>query len=107
MSSPSPDSRVVRDVIDARREELDAVLRRYGAINPRLFGSVARGDAEERSDVDVLVDLLPDDRDSVLLRLSGLTVGLSNVLGRPVDVVVPDLLRTPVSSSALADAVPL
>ena len=34
------------------------VLRRYDAVNPRLFGSVARGDARDGSDLDLLVDLL-------------------------------------------------
>lgn len=35
------------------------ILQRYGAENPRLFGSVARGDAREDSDLDLLVDLVP------------------------------------------------
>lgn len=83
------------------------MLNRYGATNARLFGSVARGDADETSDIDVMVDLLPDDRDSELLRISGLTAGFERVLGRPVDVVVPELLRVPVSQTALADAIPL
>ena len=48
-----------REAVAARREQLDEVLRRYGASNPRLFGSVARGDATTDSDIDVLVDLDP------------------------------------------------
>jgi predicted nucleotidyltransferase len=107
MSTLSPDSVAVRELVAAHRDELDAVLRKYRATNPRLFGSMARGDAENRSDVDVMVDLLPDERDSELLRISGLTVGLSRILGRPVDVVVPDLLRAPVSQTAMRDAIPL
>jgi predicted nucleotidyltransferase len=107
MSTFSPDSVAVRELVAAHRDELDAVLRKYGATNPRLFGSMARGDAENRSDVDVMVDLLPDERDSELLRISGLTVGLTRILGRPVDVVVPDLLRAPVSQTAMRDAIPL
>jgi predicted nucleotidyltransferase len=107
MSTLSPDSVAVRELVAAHRDELDAVLRKYGATNPRLFGSMARGDAENRSDVDVMVDLLPDERDSELLRISGLTVSLTRILGRPVDVVVPDLLRAPVSRTAMRDAIPL
>lgn len=107
MSSLSPDSVAVRELVAAHRDELDAVLQKYGAANPRLFGSMARGDAEDRSDVDVMVDLLPDERDSELLRISGLTVGLTRILGRPVDVVVPGLLRAPVSQTAMRDAIPL
>jgi hypothetical protein len=48
-----------REAVAARREELDEVLRRYGASNPRHFGSVARGGATTDSDIDVLVDLGP------------------------------------------------
>ena len=47
-----------REAVAARREQLDEVLRRYGASNPRLFGSVARGDATTESDIDVLVDVV-------------------------------------------------
>ncbi|MEO6885874.1 MAG: nucleotidyltransferase domain-containing protein [Jatrophihabitantaceae bacterium] len=39
------------------RGALDEVLRRYDASNPRLFGSVARGDVTSFSDIDVLVEL--------------------------------------------------
>jgi predicted nucleotidyltransferase len=97
----------MRDLVSSRRAELQAILARYGATNPRLFGSVARGDADDGSDIDVMVDLLPDDRDSELLRISGLTAGFERVLGRSVDIVVPELLREPVSRAALADAIPL
>jgi predicted nucleotidyltransferase len=48
-----------REAVAAGREQLDEVLRRYGASNPRLFGSVARGDATTDSDIDVLVDFDP------------------------------------------------
>ncbi|RUR03009.1 nucleotidyltransferase family protein [Labedella endophytica] len=107
MSTLSPDSVAVRELVAAHRDELDAVLRKYGATNPRLFGSMASGDAEDQSDIDLMVDLLPDERDSELLRISGLTVGLTRILGRPVDVVVPGLLRAPVSHTAMREAIPL
>ncbi len=107
MALASSDSLTIRELIRARRSDVDAVLRRYGATNARLFGSVARGDADELSDVDVLVDLLPDDKDSELLRISGIAVGMERVLGRRVDVVVPALLRAQVSRTALMDAIPL
>lgn len=107
MVAASPESVSLRELIQARRADLDAVLWRYGATNARLFGSVARGEADGRSDIDVMVDLLPDDKDSELLRISGIAVGMERVLGRRVDVVAPELLRAPVSKTAIMDAIPL
>lgn len=80
------------------------MLDRYGATNPRLFGSVARGDAEEDSDLDLLVDLTSGDGNE-LLRVAGLAEELSELLGVRVDVVAATLLRDEVSTTALADAV--
>nr|WP_306237757.1 nucleotidyltransferase family protein [Ornithinimicrobium sp. HY1745] len=87
-----------------RRDVVDEILCRYGATNPRLFGSVARGDASDRSDLDLLVDLVPA-RGNELLCVSGIAEELSERLGRRVDVVTPSLLRAEVSATVLADAV--
>ncbi|MFM7144708.1 MAG: nucleotidyltransferase family protein, partial [Actinomycetales bacterium] len=69
-----------REAIASHRAELDDVLRRYDAHNPRLFGSVARGDATANSDIDVIVDLSPMSG-NVLMRLSGLSEEFGRVLG--------------------------
>lgn len=79
-------------------------MRRYAATNPRLFGSVARGDATPDSDIDLLVDLLPGGGNE-LLRVSGIAEEMTVLVGARVDVVATSLLRGEVSSSALADAV--
>lgn len=100
------DSLVLREAISMHREELDEVLRRYGASNPRLFGSVARGDATTNSDIDVLVDLDPAEG-SLLTRLGGITEGFRRILDHPVDVVTPAILRGHVSATALMDAITL
>ena len=107
MTIASPASVSARDLISQRRPAVDRVLTEFGAVNPRVFGSVARGDAGDASDIDIMVDLLPDRPHSELLRISGLTVGLREVLGRPVDVFAPELMRDRVSATALRDAVPL
>lgn len=88
------------------RAALTDVLNRYGARNPRLFGSVARGEAEADSDIDVLVDLDPD-AGNALLRIAGIGEEFSRILGSRVDVVTDSLLRKPVSASAHRDAVAL
>jgi hypothetical protein len=95
-----------REAVAARCEQLDEVLRRYGASNPRLFGSVARGGATTGSDIDVLVDLGPAGGNP-LMRLAGLSEEFRRVLGVDVDVVAAELLRDGVAETALADAVAL
>jgi predicted nucleotidyltransferase len=91
-------------VIAAHRDALDTVLERYQAANPRLFGSVARGDATPESDIDLLVDLMPGGGNE-LLRVACIAEVWSELLGTRVDVVAASLLRGEVSASALADSV--
>ena len=83
---------------------MTAILEAYGAANPRVFGSVARGDAREDSDLDLIVDLLPG-QGNELMRVAGISEELSILLGVQVDVVADGLLRREVSATALADAV--
>lgn len=97
-------SESLRAAIADHRDALDAILRRYAATNPRLFGSVARGDATAESDIDLLVDLLPE-AGNELLRVSGIAEELTELLNTKVDVVAAPLLRHEVSSKALVDAV--
>ncbi len=100
----TPESAALRAAIAVQRDAVDVILRRYRAANPRLFGSVARGDATGDSDIDLLVDLLPGGGNA-LLRLAGIAEELSDLLGRRVDVVTAPLLRGEVSTTALTDAV--
>jgi predicted nucleotidyltransferase len=87
-----------------RRAEVLTVLKRYGATNPRVFGSVARGTDRPGSDIDLLVDL---PRELSLFTLARLERDLSEILDAPVDVVTASTLRDPVAESARQDAVPL
>lgn len=104
MGTVTRQSESLRAAIACHRDALDAILARYAATNPRIFGSVARGDATPDSDIDLMVDLLPR-RGNELLRVSGIAEELSEVLGTRVDVVTVSLLRGEVSSTALADLV--
>ena len=94
----------LRSALESHRSRIAELLDRYGATNPRLFGSVARGDAGEDSDLDLLVDLVPG-AGNELMRVSGLAEELSELLDVRVDVVAATLLRDEVSASALVDAV--
>lgn len=104
MSTVTAQGESLRASILRHRRALDEIMHRYAATNPRLFGSVARGDATPDSDIDLLVDLVPG-RGNELLRVSGIAEEFSGLLGTRVDVVTASLLRDEVSSSALADAV--
>jgi predicted nucleotidyltransferase len=104
MSEPTDATRRLHAALASNREAVGVVLNHYGATNLRMFGSAARGDAHDDSDLDLLVDLAPG-LGNELLRVSGLAEELSELLGVRVDVVAGPLLRDEVSATALADAV--
>lgn len=87
-----------------RRSEILAVAERYGARNLRVFGSVARGESDERSDIDLLVDMEPG---RSLFDLGGLVMDLRSLLGRSVDVVTERGLRERIRERVMRDAIPL
>lgn len=92
--------------LNVHRDEVESVLHRYGASNPRLFGSVARRDADADSDIDLLVDVDPDAGNPLLL-VAGMSEELSLLLGVPVDVVCEQLLRDGVHATAHDETVAL
>jgi predicted nucleotidyltransferase len=94
----------LQDIRSARRDEILRLAAKRGAKNVRVFGSVARGDSDERSDVDFLVEMEPG---RTLFDLSGLLLDLEAVLHTPVDVVTEKGLRPRVRERVLAEAVPL
>lgn len=106
MATSPPHAQDLRARLEQHRAQVQAVLDRYGARNPRLFGSVARGDATDDSDIDLLVDLDPDGGNA-LLRVAGISEELSLLLGVSVDVVSDDVLRVGVSAAAHEQAVAL
>ncbi len=74
----------------------------------RLFGSLARGDDDALSDIDLLVDLATSESlGTELLIVLGLSEELSQLVGARVDVVTARTLREEVRDAALAEAVPL
>ncbi|GAB3298582.1 nucleotidyltransferase [Epidermidibacterium keratini] len=106
-SVPTPATLALRELIEARRDEFQALLVKYGATNPKLFGSVARGTAHSDSDIDILVEMDPDDG-NLLLRASGLMEETRALFGRDdIDVFPVQLLKHPISASSFDDAVAL
>jgi predicted nucleotidyltransferase len=94
----------VEDLLKAKREEILRVCAKYGAYNVRVFGSVARSEADEQSDIDFLVGLEPG---RTLFDLGGLQYDLEQLLGRGVDVVTERGLKPRIRERVLREAVPL
>jgi uncharacterized protein len=94
------------DDLKLDRLALAAICRAHGVRSLRIFGSFARGDATADSDVDVLVEFLPDvDARVGLLELAGLQIDLESLLGRPVDVKEPGNFRPESRPRVLREAV--
>jgi len=91
-------------LIRQRREDILRTAAHYGAYNVRVFGSVARGEAQLDSDIDFLVEMEPD---RSLLDLGGLLMDLQVLLGNDVDVVTEKGLRERIRKRVLAEAIPV
>jgi uncharacterized protein len=86
-----------------RRRLLDAARSR-GVRRIRVFGSVARGETVPARDVDLLVELAAG---RTLLDLAGFRREAESILGLPVDVATPDMLKERIRAEVLDEALPL
>ncbi len=91
-------------LIEANRARILALAKRRGIRNVRIFGSMARGDANDDSDVDLLVSL-PSGQSG--LALGGLLMDVQDLLQRRVDVVTEQGLRPELKERVLDEAEPL
>ena len=91
-------------LLGQKREDVLRIADKYGARHVRFFGSMARGQADAQSDIDVLVDLDPG---RSLLDLGGLQYELEALFGRPVDVVTERGLKPRIRERVLREAVPV
>jgi uncharacterized protein len=91
-------------LLGQKRQDVLRIAGKYGARRVRVFGSVARGEADAESDVDFLVELDPG---RSLLDLGGLQFELEALLGRPVDVVTERGLKARIREQVLREAVPV
>lgn len=92
------------DELRELRDQIVAVCAQYGASNVRVFGSVARGEQDGDSDLDLVVDM---ERGRSLFDLVGLVSDLEELLGCPVDVSMADSLKPRLAPPILAEAVTL
>ncbi|MER3386844.1 MAG: nucleotidyltransferase domain-containing protein [Microcella pacifica] len=106
-TAPTRATLALRERLATRRNEFERILAKYGATQPRLFGSVARGDAVSESDIDIVVDMDPE-VGSILMRASGLMAETRALFGsNDIDIFPVQLLKPSIAESALAEAVPL
>lgn len=91
-------------LVKEKRDAIIALAAKHGARNPRLFGSVARGEAEAESDIDLLVKM---EEGRSLLDVSALAQDLQELLGLRVDVISEDGLYWLLRRRILKEARPL
>ncbi len=94
----------IEQILKDKRTDILRIAARHGARNVRVFGSVARGDADDRSDVDFLVDMEPG---RSLFDLGGLLMDLRDLLSRDVDVVTDRGLKPRIRERVLREAIAL
>jgi predicted nucleotidyltransferase len=86
--------------LEKHRDEIRRIAESRGAANPRIFGSTARGEDVEGSDLDILVDALPG---TPMLDLGGLFEDLKALLGVDISLVTPRELPPRIRSRVLAE----
>jgi len=77
-------------ILDRLHAEAPGLKTKYGVKSLAVFGSMARGDDHEGSDVDILVTF---EGPATFRGFMGLKLDLEDLLGRPVDLGTPDTLR--------------
>jgi predicted nucleotidyltransferase len=85
-------------------EVIVRIVKEHGGSNPRVFGSRARGDAREDSDLDLLIKAGPT---MSLLDVAAVQVQVEELLGIPVQVVTEGALHPMLRDDILAEAKPL
>jgi uncharacterized protein len=93
-------SKVLKD----NRQEILRIAAAHGARNIRLFGSVSRGEAGPKSDIDILVGLEPG---RSLLDIIAIKQDLEDLLGCEVDVVTEEAVSPYIREQVLKEAVSL
>jgi predicted nucleotidyltransferase len=95
-----------QDLLTQERSRILSLISERGGRNVRVFGSVARGEDDSLSDIDLLIELPAGETvGGELLTVLGLSEELSQLLGARVDVATVRTLRDEVRQSAIAEAV--
>lgn len=89
--------------VELEEGRLAGICRRYGVRELSVFGSAASGEMRPDSDIDLLVEFLPE-AEPGLLDHAGLMLDLSELLGRKVDLVSKNGLKPLIRDSVIQDA---
>ncbi len=92
-------------LLKSHREEILKIAAKHGAFNVRVFGSVARDETDEQSDIDFLVDYSLDKISAWFP--AGLVLDLEKLLKRKVDVATEPALKPRIREQILKEAMPL
>lgn len=95
----------MQDRLKAQRSQILAIAAKHGAHNVRVFGSVARNEAHDDSDIDFLVDYDPAQHSPWFPM--GLIDDLEALLNRKIDVATPAMLKERIKAQVLKEAIPL
>jgi predicted nucleotidyltransferase len=94
----------LQELVLRHRADVLRLAARRGVTDVRIFGSVARGEDDQASDIDFLVRIAPG---RSLLDLGGFLMDLQDLLGRRVDVVTERGLRPRLREQVLREAIPV
>ncbi len=92
------------NTIQHYRQEILSLAQKHGVTSIKVFGSFARGEAQENSDVDFLIEM---ENGRSLLDIGGLVMDLQDLLHRTVDVVEPNGLHYLIRDEILKEAIPV
>ena len=90
--------------LQANRAAIRSVVERHRARNARIFGSVLRGDDQEGSDLDILIDPTPE---TTMFDIGAIRHELLQILGVQVDVLTPNALPESFRAKVMAEAQPI
>ena len=94
----------ILDIMHEKKDEISSIANKYGVSNIQLFGSVARKEDTDKSDIDILIEL-EDDRS--LFDLIGFKYSMEELLNKKVDVVTIDSLHETIREKVLREKIPI
>ena len=91
----------LNELLKTKRKEILRIAAKYGVSDVRVFGSIARAEANPNSDIDLLVDL---EAGQSLFDLGGFLMEVQEILGVKVDVVTEKGLHWYIRERVLEEA---